>query len=85
MLTIPCRIVERMLMHFPEHINFQKEDDGYSPLHVAVANKHLDVLELFLQQVGGLTIIILELNQSGFPNNYDLLNVNSKYPDFSQT
>ena len=40
-----------MLMHFPEHINLQKHDDGYFPLHVAVANNSIDIAELLLQQV----------------------------------
>lgn len=38
-------------MYFPEHINLQKADDGYSSLHIAVANKHCDVAELLVQQV----------------------------------
>ena len=40
-----------MLMYFPEHINLQKEDDGYSLLHVAAANGRLCAAELIAQQV----------------------------------
>ena len=40
-----------MLMYFPEHINLEQQDDGYCPLHVAVANDSIDIAELLLQQV----------------------------------
>ena len=38
---------------FPQHVNMQK-DDGYTPLHVAVANNHPDIAELLVQQVSHL-------------------------------
>ena len=38
-------------MYFPQHINLQKEDDGYSLIHMATANGRHEVLELLLQQV----------------------------------
>ena len=40
-----------MLMYFPEHINLQKVDNGYSLLHVAAANGRLCAAELIAQQV----------------------------------
>ena len=44
-------MIEKMLMYFPEHINHQKLDDVYTPLHVAVANGHHELVELIVQQV----------------------------------
>ena len=47
------RSIERMLMYFPEHINLQKEDDGYSLLHIAAANSStcISTVELIARQV----------------------------------
>lgn len=42
------------MAHFPQYLNHQK-DDGYSPLHIAVANNHPDIAEFLAQQVSGLT------------------------------
>ena len=38
------------MARFPQYLNRQK-DDGYSPLHIAVANNHPDVAEFLAQQV----------------------------------
>ena len=38
-------------MYYPNLINLQKEDDGYSLIHVAAANAQFDILNLLLQQV----------------------------------
>lgn len=45
-----CRAVEQFVARFPQYLNRQK-DDGYSPLHIAVANNHPDVAEFLAQQV----------------------------------
>ena len=45
------RIVEKMLMYYPDYINLKKDDDGYSLIHVAAANSQLEMLSLLLQQV----------------------------------
>ena len=42
------------MAHFPQYLNHQK-DDGYSPLHIAVANNHPDIAEFLAQQVSDLT------------------------------
>jgi len=42
--------MEQIVTHFPQCINFQK-DDGYTPLHVAVMNNHPDIAEFLVQQV----------------------------------
>ena len=47
------RAVEQFVAHFPQCLNHQK-DDGYSPLHIAVANNHPDVAEFLAQQVSDL-------------------------------
>lgn len=46
-----CRIVEKMLMYYPEYVNLQKEDDGFALVHMAAANKQFEILHLLLQQV----------------------------------
>ncbi len=54
----PCRAVEhfnrRFVEHFNrrfvEHINLLK-DDGYTPLHLAALNDHLDVVTAFAEVV----------------------------------
>ena len=45
-----CRAVEQFVARFPQYLNHQK-DDGYSPLHIAVANNHPDIAEFLAQQV----------------------------------
>ncbi len=45
------RAVERMVAHHPDMINIQKVEDGYTPLHVAVANNQPAVAEFLSQQV----------------------------------
>ena len=45
-----------MLMYFPEHMNLQKADDGYSLLHMAAVNNQCGVMELLLQQVSEVTV-----------------------------
>ena len=38
-------------MHYPEHINLQKADNGNTPLHVAAACNRLDVVDFLASQV----------------------------------
>lgn len=38
-------------MHYPEHINLQKVDNGNTPLHVAAACNRLDVVDFLASQV----------------------------------
>lgn len=40
-----------MVMHYPEHINLQKADNGNTPLHVAAACNRLDVVDFLASQV----------------------------------
>ncbi len=46
----PCRAVEHFNRRFVEHINLLK-DDGYTPLHLAALNDHLDVVTAFAEVV----------------------------------
>lgn len=52
------RAVEQFINKFPQHICIKK-DDGYTPLHLAALNDHLDVVTALVEQVsyaGQLTI-----------------------------
>ena len=40
-----------MVAYFPQHINLEKCDDGYTPLHSAVINNRVDVAHFLMAQV----------------------------------
>ena len=50
MYTTLLRAMEQFIRKFPEHINIKK-DDGYTPLHLAALNDHLDVLTALVDDV----------------------------------
>ncbi len=47
---------------FVAHINLLK-DDGYTPLHLAALNDHLDVVTAFAEVVGGMSMINIILSE----------------------
>ena len=50
-----CRAVEQFIRKCPAHINIKK-DDGYTPLHLAALNDHLDALTVLLESVRDLVL-----------------------------
>jgi len=44
------RAVDHFIRRFPQHINLKK-DDGYTPLHLAALNDHLDVVTVLADLV----------------------------------
>ena len=46
-----CSAVELFIKHKPSWVNLAK-DDGYTPLHLAALNNHLEVLTTMLDSVG---------------------------------
>ena len=58
------RAMEQILTHFPQYVNLQK-DDGYAPLHVAVANNHPDIAEFLVQQVSDVVGLKLLEDNNG--------------------
>lgn len=57
MVSFCFRIVELMLMYYPNYINLQKEGDGYSLVHMAATNRQTEMMELLLQQVSCMLCI----------------------------
>ena len=55
------RAVEQFVARFPQYLNRQK-DDGYSPLHIAVANNHPDVAEFLAQQVSHVSYTLVNVH-----------------------
>lgn len=46
-----CSCMEQFMNRYPEHINVRKLDDGHTPLHIAAANDHLDIVDLLASMV----------------------------------
>ena len=49
-----------MVAYFPQHINLDKRDDGYTPLHSAVLHNRLDVAQFLMAQVSNSLPILNE-------------------------
>ena len=45
-----CSAVDHFLRRYPSKVDIRK-DDGYTPLHLAALNDHLDVVTSFAEQV----------------------------------
>ena len=45
-----CRALEQFIRKDPDLVNFRK-DDGYTPLHLAALNDHLDVVTMLIDHV----------------------------------
>ena len=43
--------MKRFVYQFPQHANLKKKNDGYTPLHLAALNNHLDTVVFLVQQV----------------------------------
>ena len=46
-----CRGLEQFMKKFPRQVNYCKEDDGHTALHIAAANNHLDIVCLLAAMV----------------------------------
>ena len=80
-----CRIVEKMLMYYPNYVNLQKKDNGYSLLHTTAASmifpgsiRQYEMMELILQQVSPTTshqysnnTVCLRIVEWFHPTNYN--------------
>ena len=53
-----------MILYYPELVNLKK-DDGYTPLHMAAVNNHLDLTALLASHVWHCATIIIHSPFSG--------------------
>lgn len=56
-----CSAIEMFIKHNPVCVNLQK-DDGYTPLHLAALNNHLDVLTTILDSVCFINFLIFVMH-----------------------
>lgn len=53
-MNLPCSAMRVLLSKLPRPwIVDEKKDDGYTALHLAALNNHVEVAELLVHQVGG--------------------------------